>query len=179
MGATFPLIHDEALFPCSGTVCHFCESDDVPIYEYNGVILHPDHAANPELAREEPEVSELCAKCILGGHIEKEIEPSIQATLNRFATDKQAALAAFQRTPDIPLFLQFQDWPMCCGQWCEFIGIPASYEESTAIPNQYRYWEREPRAWLADYDLMPESLREISLFRCLLCAKQFFTWQFT
>ena len=175
MGRTFRFIHDDSMFPCGGTVCHFCESDKTPVYTYNGVIVHPDRAANPVLARGEPEVSELCADCILSDHVRKDIENRIQKTINRFANDKSAALDAFHRTPDIPLFLQYQDWPMCCGEWCEFVGVPSSYDESKVVPDEHRFWEHESRDWQADYNLMPESLREISLFKCLNCEKQFFT----
>lgn len=179
MGTTFRFIHEDAMFPCGGTVCHFCESDESPIYNYNGVILNPDQAANPDLAKGAPEISELCAKCILGENVEKDIAPRIQKTINRFANDKQASLQEFHRTPDIPLFFHYQDWPMCCGQWCEFVGVPTSYEESKGVPQSWNYWEHEPRAWEADYELMPESLREISLFRCISCERPHFTWQCT
>ena len=90
------------MFPCGGTVCHFCELDESPIYNYNGVILHPDHAANPNLARDEQKCPNL-PTCILGGHAEKDIEPRIQKTINRFAKEKQVSLEDFHRTPDIPL----------------------------------------------------------------------------
>ena len=179
MGATFRFIHDDAMFSCGGTACHFCESSESPIYNYHGVIVHPDQAANPDLANEEPEIYELCAKCILEDHVRKHLEPGIQKTINRFARDKQASLEEFHRTPDIPLFLQHQDWPMCCGEWCEFVGAPTSYPESREVPQLWHYWERELRAWEADYELMPESLREVSLFKCVICKKQLFTWQFT
>ena len=179
MGTTFRYIHDDAMFPCDGTCCHFCESETFPVYSYFGTILHPEYAANPELARDEPEISELCAECILGGHVERDINPEIEDTINRFAKDRNEALKSYHKIPNIPFFLQYADWPMCCGDWCEFAGVPISNEESINIPNFWNYWERGPKAWKADYELIPESLHEISLFKCLECEKKYFTWQFT
>ena len=179
MGKTFCYIADDAMFPCDGEECHLCETEESPLYLYFGEIIHPEHAANPQLAREEPEISELCAECILSGHVRRNADVRIQKTINRFAKDKQAAWEAFHRTPDIPLFLQYTDWPMCCGDWCEFVGVPSSYDESKVVPDNYHYWEDSPKAWKSDFELMPETLREISLFRCLDCEEKLFTWQFT
>ena len=72
------------MFPCGGTQCHHCETESAPIYDFFGEIVDPDLAADPQLARDEPEVSELCAECILGGNIRKHITPEIQKTINRF-----------------------------------------------------------------------------------------------
>ncbi len=149
------------------------------IFNFDGEIIDPDLAANPQLARDEPEVSELCAECILGGNIRKDFTPEIQNTINRFAADHDTALAAFGRTPNIPLFIQYIDWPMCCGDWAEFIGTPENADESETVPQRFHYWERGPRDWTSDHALRPESLREVSLFRCTTCDRQLFAWQFT
>ena len=179
MGSLFTYIDDSALFPCGGTQCHHCETDSTPIFHFDGEIIAPDLAANPQLARDEPEVSELCSNCILGGNVRKDINPETQKTINRFANDTDAALAAFGRTPNIPLFLQYTDWPMCCGDWAEYIGYPQTDDESELVPQNFHYWEREPREWKSEYRLRPESVREVSLFRCASCDRQLFTWQFT
>ena len=179
LGSVFNYIDDAAMFPCGGTQCHHCETETAPIFNFDGEIVNPDLAANPQLARDEPEVSELCADCILGGNIRKYITPEIQKTINRFAADAAAAKAAYCRTPTIPLFLQYPDWPICCGDWVEFLGYPSTVEESESVPQRFLYWERELRDWTSDYALRPESLREVSLFRCKTCDRQQFTWQFT
>ncbi|WP_442506735.1 CbrC family protein [Novipirellula sp. SH528] len=179
MGSLFTYIDDTALIPCGGTQCHHCETESAPIFNFDGEIINPDLAANPQLARDEPEVSELCAECILGGNLRKDITPEIRKTINRFATDIDSALAAFGKTPSIPLFLQYNDWPMCCGDWAEFFGTPQTADESETVPQRFLYWEREPRDWTSEYALRPESLREVSLFRCTTCDRQLFTWQFT
>lgn len=181
MGSTFRYVADQALFACGGDECHHCGRKDVPIYSYTGTIVDPTRAADPDLAREEPEVSELCADCILGGNVRKydSAVREIMRTVNAFAADPRQALEEYHRTPDIPLFLQREDWPMCCGQWCEFTGVPKDYEDSRQVPARHSFWDRGPREWTYGDGLMPESLREVSLFRCLICPQLWFTWQCT
>ncbi|QDV81882.1 hypothetical protein TBK1r_08040 [Stieleria magnilauensis] len=167
------------MYPCGGTECHHCERQNVPIFTYFGHIVDAKLAKNPQLAEDEPDIDELCADCILSGNVRKHLIDEITATINRFAYDKTAATEAYHRFPDIPLFMQYRDWPICCGDWCEFMGCPSAYEESKRIPNIHAYWERGPVAWKSEFDLMPESLREVSLFRCQECWRMWFTWQFT
>ena len=167
------------MFACGGDSCHHCERDDVPIYRYDGEIIDPSFAKNPALAAEEPDVSELCADCILGGNIRKSDYRirEMMPVITRWATDGARAVEEFHRTPDIPLFLQRDDWPMCCGGWCEFVGVPGSRDESRQVPQDFRYWERGPVEWRFEYELFPESLREVCLFRCGACSGRCFVWQ--
>jgi hypothetical protein len=181
MGKVFRCIADRAMYPCGGDQCHHCGRIDRPIYRYFGEIIDPSLAGDPTLAIEEPEVSELCADCILGGNVRKpdfEIQ-EIMPTIRRFASDRARAVEEYHRIPNIPLFLQRKDWPLCCGEWCEFTGVPATTEESRQVPENYRYWERGPTTWHYEHPLLPESLREVSLFRCVCCNRPWFTWQFT
>jgi uncharacterized protein CbrC (UPF0167 family) len=153
----------------------------VPIYSFTGRIVDPSLAKNSALATEEPEVCELCSACILGGNVRKSDYQirEMMPIVTTLAADRARAIEEYHRIPEIPLFLQRDDWPMCCGEWCEFVGVPSSYEESRQVPGRYRYWERGPRGWRSEYELLPESLREISLFRCIVCGGEWFTWQFT
>jgi hypothetical protein len=66
---------------------------------------------------------------------------------------------------------------MCCGGWCEFVGVPTSRDESRQVPHIFRYWERGPAEWQFQYDLLPESLREVCLFCCGTCGEGWFVWQ--
>lgn len=181
MGSVFRHVADTALYPCGGDACQQCGRADRPIYDYTGRIVDPLLAADPALAADEPHVYEVCADCIRGGNLRKsevrvrEVMPMVRA----FAAHPERAVAEYHRLPDIPLFLQRDDWPMCCGEWCEFAGVPASYDESRQVPAGYGYWERGPTAWRFGHELLPESLREVSLFRCLTCGRPWFTWQFT
>ncbi|MFO0799099.1 MAG: hypothetical protein U0804_16650 [Gemmataceae bacterium] len=172
-------VADGAMYPCGGDSCHHCERSDVPVYGFDGEIVNPDLAKNPALAADEPQVSELCASCILGGNVRKsayrirEITPIV----TRWAADPVRAIEEYHRTPDIPLLMQRYDWPMCCGGWCEFVGTPDTRDVSRQVPHGFRYWERGPVEWHFRYELLPESLREVSLFRCALCGGGWFVWQ--
>lgn len=85
----------------------------------------------------------------------------------------------FRRTPTFPLFLQNEDWPFCCGDFCEYLGVPASYEESIRIGREMECWEGNYEEMYGDITLEPESLNEVCLFRCLTCDGRVFTWQCT
>jgi uncharacterized protein CbrC (UPF0167 family) len=85
----------------------------------------------------------------------------------------------YRRTPRFPLFLQNEDWPWCCGDFCEYQGVPKSYDESIRIGQEMECWEGDFKQLYGDVTLEPESLREVCIFRCLTCGKQVFTWQMT
>jgi uncharacterized protein CbrC (UPF0167 family) len=181
VGSVFRHVADAAMYACGGEQCHHCERAGLPIYRYSGEIIDPALAHDPALAAEEPEVHELCADCILGGNVRKSDDRvrQVAPTVTRFAADSARAVEEYHRLPDIPLFLQREDWPMCCGEWCEFVGVPASYEESPGVPASHSYWERGPATWRFTDQLLPESLREVSLFQCVRCSRPWFTWQMT
>jgi len=179
MGSTFKYIEDGAMFPCGGTRCHHCERDDIPIYNFRGKIVNPERAKNPQLATDEPEVSELCADCILSGNIRKgddEIS-RIHAIAKVRSPDLEIAIENYHAIPHIPLMMQDADWPMCCDDWCEFTGIPQDYDASALVPSNHQYWDHGPAKWGFDFELRPESLREVSAFRCLECDQMYFIWQ--
>lgn len=181
MGTIFRQVADCAIPACSGVPCQHCGRNDVPVLDYSGSIVEPKLAADIQLAIEEPEVYEACAGCIKGGNLRKsEVRKrTVMSTTRKFAARPEQALEEYDRLPDLPLFLQHDDWPMCCGEWCEFTGIPGSDEESKLVPSQHSYWEGGPALWRSEIGLLPESLREVSLFRCVSCSRTWFTWQFT
>ena len=88
---------------------------------------------------------------------------------------------ALRRTPQLPLFLQAEDWPFCCADFCEYQGTPPTYQEAIEMGRKLPYWEYGP----ADFEeifgmtLQPEVLEEVCLFQCLTCKNQMFTWQMT
>jgi len=179
VGSKLKYIADSALYRCGGDVCHHCESEDKPIYSYFGKVINPNKAKNVQLALEEPDMDELCVDCINSGNVKRRDYYEFEKTIELYAKDNEYSLREINLLPDIPLFLQGADWPMCCGEWCEFQGCPESYDQSVHFPKKYKYWEQGPKGWDADYELMPESLREISLFKCSCCQEEYFTWQFT
>lgn len=84
-----------------------------------------------------------------------------------------------RRTPTFPLFIQGEDWPYCCGDFCEYVGAPESYEESIRIGREMDSWEGDFEKLYGDMALEPEDLSEVCIFRCLTCSKKMFTWQAT
>lgn len=184
MGSVFKHIADTALQPTElgpDEPCQHCQRDDVVVYDYIGRIIDPTRAADVALATDDNEIFAACADCILGGNLQKnasEID-DVRRVVNRFAADPKAALAAFSETPHIPLMMQDSDWPICCGELCEFRGNPANYDESVLVPARNQFWDRQPTDWQSDFDLRPEALREVCLFKCQSCEKTYFIWQST
>jgi hypothetical protein len=181
MGTTFRYIADAALRGMDEGECHHCGRTVSPLFYYSGVIVDPNLSSDPDLAREEPRVDEACGPCILSGNLRKDAYIVGIATrqLRQFGADVPSMLEGLHRTPEVPLFLQGFDWPVCCGEWCEFTGTPQSYEESVQVPPTRTLWRYGPATWDYGFDLEPESLREVSLFRCLRCPNLYFVWQCT
>jgi hypothetical protein len=181
VGTVFKHVADSALGSGLGTACHHCEREDLPIYPYFGEIVNPELAHDPQLAREEPAVSELCAECIVGGNVRRDNHFEAESTIARFAADPDRAWKEFHQLPNLPLFLQRLDWPMCCGEWCEFTGIPGSYRDLLKIQDGCQGWNRGPGAPPRDFREggAPASLREVSVFHCHECGSGYYTDQFT
>ncbi len=183
MGTVFRYIADGALAPCGGDQCHHCERTDAPIYSYSGRILDPARAKNPELARQEPEVYELCADCILGGNVRKHDGGMgrIISLVEAHAADKAQAVEAYHRTPELPFF-QGDTWPICCGEFAEYVG-----EQPTPGTTYGDYEPWEPmnalvaRFRLEDFyplDKLPV-MHTMALFRCLHCPRRFWVFQYS
>lgn len=180
MGSLFENVEDGALRTVSGArECHHCASQEVQVFRFNGDIIDPRHAADPQLAIDDPEVSEVCADCILGGNIRRRVPSEVHDLVSRFASDAESALKAFGVMPGIPLFMQYEDWPIHCGDWTEYQGSPVSADECASVPDSRAYWERGPLKWQSQHPLRPESMTDVNLFRCKACELRLFTFQFT
>lgn len=118
--------------------CQYCGRSGVPICGYLGMIVDPSHAANPELASTDPEVFKLCADCINRGVVKRKDGVEASQLIDRFAYDPQAAWQDYHRLPEIPLFLQRFDWPMCCGKWCVYTGSPIDHTALVAVQHTHR-----------------------------------------
>ncbi len=70
---------------------------------------------------------------------------------------------------------------MCCGQWGEFIGSPKTFDELIVLQKISQYWHYGPALSGRNFaqDGEPESLWEISQFRCAQCARYYYIDQFT
>jgi len=176
MGSIFMYVADQAL-SAEGSQCHHCETEEEPVYLYDGVIVDPELAKSPETARDEPEVSELCANCIFDDNTRHE-EDVAEHNIESYAHDKAAMWEAYHQLPDSPEFIQNWDWPLCCGEFCEFMGHPADESESVEAGRTRLYWEGGPKSPpYPDEDLLPEDEADIGLFDCLTCEKKFYTFQ--
>ncbi|MCH5718784.1 hypothetical protein [Niabella hibiscisoli] len=95
----------------------------------------------------------------------------------------EALISKSRKTPDIPMFLQRVDRPLCCKDITEFTGYPANDDELYLVGDQDIYWEEGVKGRASMYDFRvhgsPESLREIARFTCRHCSKKYFTFQFT
>lgn len=179
MGSVFRYISDEAMHESDLGNCQHCDRDGVVSYDYRGEIVDPKLASDVELAEEEPGVFAACAECILGGNLKKDdYETSrMRPLVDAFAAGNEQILIAYHKIPHIPLMMQDEDWPICCGDWCEYVGYPSDYDQSVKVPDNYIFWQRSPSSQKLGFPLKPESLREVCLFGCLHCSKSFFIWQ--
>lgn len=82
----------------------------------------------------------------------------------------------FRRTPLLPLFVQDEDWPFCCGEFCEYLYSPQSYEEAEKIGSEIECWHGD---LFDEMVLQPETLNEVNVFGCLSCPRKLYTWQGT
>ncbi|MCM8543531.1 MAG: hypothetical protein NE328_24900 [Lentisphaeraceae bacterium] len=82
--------------------------------------------------------------------------------------------------PKLPCFIQKFDMPVCCGELCEFHGIPSTHEERADLPSKYLFWQGGKKSYGDLYDFTPESdfLEDIGFFHCFKCENKFFTFQF-
>jgi uncharacterized protein CbrC (UPF0167 family) len=183
VGTTFRYVADGALAPCGGEQCHHCERTDAPIYTYSGRIVDPALAKNPNLARQEPDVDELCADCILSGNVRKrggamkEIMPTIEA----FAADRSRMVEEYHRMPRLPFF-QGDTWPMCCGEFTEYIGNQPT--AGTAY-GDYEQWQpmNDLMATFRLEDFYPLEklpvMHVMALFQCLQCTRRYWVFQYS
>ncbi len=190
MGNLFKYIADE--------IIDLVESRSCPRCQYKRPLFPID--ATPELEEWDvygDRVEELCSICFRNIPLRKlqprDQEMRIQQMINQhypkgsLRGDERLSkfigiCDEFRRTPTIPLFLQNEDRPFCCGDFAEFIGEPKSYKESIQIAKELTLWDRkfiDYEELYGDMTLEPESLREISLFLCHGCNKRIYTWQCT
>jgi len=89
----------------------------------------------------------------------------------------------YQKTPDIPTFLHYEDRPLCCNDITEFIGHPTDKNELYEMTENVIYWQRQTKEKSKLYDFRklgnPESFNDVASFKCRHCEKVYFTFQFT
>lgn len=177
MGTIFKYVADSALDPSDmADQCHQCARKNLPLYDYFGTMLNPALAADPKLAEAHPDVNFLCADCINGGNVARHDTWKVQETIPRFAANEKAAWDDFNRLPGLQ-----SDWPLCCGTFTEFIGIPETMNDLLAVQKDYQYWDNGPAEPFRNFaeEGEPEYLGEISKFCCKKCAVRYYTDDFT
>jgi uncharacterized protein CbrC (UPF0167 family) len=185
MGKVFVYIADHALEAIEGNnhSCHVCNRTDVDIYPYFAELHREDGSVDDD-------ISEVCETCIKTQNLSKgeaylDIIDAYLLTLPALERDtrRQQLMEAYRRTPNLPMFMQYEDRPLCCADLTEFIGYPKNNTELYAAMEKSIYWEKKVTQKPADYDFRkygnPESLEDVARFRCLHCGLEYVTFQFT
>jgi len=168
MGSIFSLITDEALDICEykDYHCDLCSSK--PAFS---------HCVETKYEGEDREVDFLCASCI---KLEdsKQITDEWEFSLSLCQNSNSSKLE-LEHTPKLPCFIQEIDWPVCCGELCEFEGVPSS-SDTEQIPKLRRFWFHGVKNYNKEYgcSLKSEFLKDIGFFRCNICSSKYFTFQF-
>ena len=187
MGSLFRYIADDVAGRAERDECRLCQRH-VPLYPIEAAIEDDEWSVRAHC------VHKLCVDCIrrlpLRRFVPRNGERIVQEMINEHypkgtlsgeqRINKLVSICdEYRRTPTFPLFLQGEDWPWCCGNFCEYLGVPGSYEESIRIGREMECWEGNFQELYGEMTLEPESLNEVCIFRCLTCGKQVFTWQMT
>lgn len=178
MGGIFRLISDDALEVEDAryyTECQVCRKLEVPLYRCQGYLAREDGTPDPF-----QDVYVACEDCLRHGRVVHIDEYRTDPLIERFARDPQTEKQSLRMTPRIPLQTQGTDWPLCCGVLTEFVGSPCSVEDLFRVQDDGTPWDLGP-VESPYYDVRrdgpPESLREVSCFRCFVCGRLHWTFQ--
>ncbi len=189
MGQLFELIADKAIEKLGAyyTECHICEKSDCDLYQYQGEW----HMENEEI---DDDIYAVCYNCILTKNLTHICDFEYIKTIEEYLTTtnltieeqelrKKSLIDKYQKTPNIPTFIQYEDRPLCCNDITEFIGHPTNTEELYKMTENVIYWEKQIKEKSKFYDFRkygnPESFSDIASFKCKQCEKEYFTFQFT
>ncbi|MBZ4187258.1 hypothetical protein [Niabella beijingensis] len=189
MGQIFEFIADAALEVLDDyyTECHVCNSTGVDLYTYQGKLMLEDGTVDDDIYA-------VCADCIKTQPLIPSGEWAYSQTIRDYLTAQQTTpqaydallqklLKQYRQTPQLPLFLQYDDRPLCCNTLTEFTGYPADEKELFHITENNTYWEKQVAEKSEYMDFrkygLPEGERDIAAFRCPACNKAYFTFQFT
>jgi hypothetical protein len=189
MGTRFRFITDDALAQAAITdgACPRCHRP-VPLFKIRATVTDND---------ELDEVESLCEECIktvrlheLSPKDSERLTPSIidkhytKGTLNGEQRFRRAVELCdeFRRTPDLPMFIQWERWPSCCGEFAEYIGrellAGTSFEE-------YSCWAAQDAliqsCSLQDFYPLEKitCYWSMALFRCLQCPEKYWVFQYS
>jgi hypothetical protein len=188
MGSVFRYIADSALdaHRITDVVCPICGQVGDVFRAYADAVIPGEGSVD---------ISEACANCIR--HFErdwvspldneKRLPAFFKAIPGLSKEEVRARLDAIilelRRTPRLPCFIQFDDWPFCCGDVVEYTGEP-SKTEAEMLDRDGQYWNRGPATFHdRAADLVPSEgmavLGGVSAFQCPRCCKRYWTFQCT
>jgi hypothetical protein len=177
MGTIFRLIADEALEPADPgyyTECQVCGRPRIPVYPCQGYLARQDGTADQSY-----DLYVACEDCLKQGRVVHIDEYRTDPLIDQFAQDPEAEKRFLRATPRIPLQFHGTDWPVCCGTLTEFAGSPTSLEELVRVQSVGTSWDLGPADlnYDARRDGPPESWRDVAVFRCIACGRQYWTFQ--
>lgn len=189
MGQLFELISDEAIEKLDEdyTECHVCQKTGIDVYPYQGKVILDDGTVDDDIYA-------VCGDCLKTKSLVHSCDFLYIETIEKYLTSqsltegqksevKKILIRKYNQTPDIPLFLQRPDQPLCCKDITEFTGYPGNNEELYEISENNLYWEEGIKEKSEYYNFRkygsPESFREVASFQCRHCGKKYFTFQFT
>ncbi len=187
MGNLFELIADTAIEKLDSYYhsCHVCNKSNLDLFRYQG----RHHLDNGEI---DDDIYAVCAECILTKDLRHSCAFEYIKTIESYFENsslpseeqqsfKRSLIEKYQKTPDIPIFVQYTDRPLCCNDITEFVGHPTDKDGLRKMTENVIYWEKQVKEKSALYDFrkfLPESFKDVAAFRCRHCEKQFFTFQF-
>ena len=189
MGQIFELIADNALKKLDSYYdeCHVCNKTNVDLYEYQGKLL----LENGEI---DDDIYAVCTDCILTEKLTHTCDFEYIEIIDNYLSAKNLTqdevksirtllLKKYQKTPNIPVFMQYEDRPLCCNDITEFVGHPNNEQELYEMTENVIYWEKKIKEKSSLYDFRkvgnPESFRDVASFKCSHCDEKYFTFQFT
>ena len=135
MGKIFELISDKSLEKLDDyyVECHVCNNNSLDLYQFQGEI-------KLEKGEIDDEIYAVCAKCIKTKKLKHINDYEYIEVINNYLKSKDLSIdfyselrekliSKYQQTPDIPLFTQYEDRPLCCNDITEFIGQPENEDE--------------------------------------------------
>ena len=178
MGKVFKYISDEALeiSVIKGESCPIC-NDEIDLY-------------SASIDGDDEDYSEACINCIktvpLSWIRPKDDERKIQNLINQKypkgtkSQDQRFALVVeladeYRRSPNIPIFMQRDDWPDCCGDFTEYVGLA----KSGGSFSDFILWGEEDYFTQNGIEGLVDHEDGVPLFKCKECQKRYWLFQTT
>lgn len=182
MGSRFRYVSDDALDLVHSSMmpnCHVCQQMAEEVFNYPETVVLEGGV--------EDSISQACAVCLAKGPNVKEHPHLLNAVRKYFKGRKSSAeagaesamLQRFACHPR-PMMPQGTDWPICCDDFCELIASGSSDLDLADQTSGASFWDYGPVTRLKAAILIggqAEFGEDLLMFRCLTCAKTYFTFQ--